>query len=107
MFLSVSLIQSGAASVVALAVILVLTGRLVPRRNLEDVRKDRDARIEEARAEAATWRRAWELERDVRELQAKHIEELLEFGRTTTRVLSALPPVQFPPAGERTPDVVA
>lgn len=99
--------QLTAGVLVALVVLLVLTGRLVPRRVVEDTRADRDARIAEARAEAATWREAWELEHQVRLVQAKHVEALLEVGRTTTHVLSALPTPTTAAPGERTPDVVA
>jgi hypothetical protein len=78
---------------VGLVILLLFTGRIVTRKQLQDVREDRDARVREARAESAAWQRAWELERDARRVQSTHIEELLEVGRATSKFLNALPAV--------------
>lgn len=93
MFFDATTLQVSAAALVTLVVILVLTGRLVPRRVVEDLRSDRDAQLAAARAEAATWQRAYEIEQHARRVQAEQIEALLEVGRTTSRVLGVLPAV--------------
>lgn len=46
----------GATGILAAVVFMILTGRLVPRKVLEDVRADRDARL----AEAAYWHTAFQ-----------------------------------------------
>lgn len=80
-------------AIIGVILMLFFTGQLVTRKALQDVRDDRDARVREARAEAAAWQRAWELERDARRVQSTHIEELLEVGRTTSALINALPSV--------------
>lgn len=94
----------GPDTLIALVIVLFFTGRIVTRKQLQDLRDDRDARLREARAEAAAWQRAWETERDARRVQSAHIDELLDVGRATSKLLNALPSV----AAERErPDVVA
>lgn len=64
---------------IGLIVVLVLTGWLVPRRLLQD-----------ARRESQEWRRAWELERQAREQLIEHAQLAVETARTTTAVLEAV-----------------
>ncbi|HWU22990.1 MAG TPA: hypothetical protein VN088_15750 [Nocardioides sp.] len=64
---------------IALIVILVLTGWLVPRRLLQD-----------ARRESERWRQAYELERRAREQLLDHAQLAVETARTTTAVLEAV-----------------
>jgi hypothetical protein len=63
-----------------LAVLLVLTGRLVPRRTLVD-------KI----AEAERWREAYEHAEEARAEQAEQIGELVELARTTHAAIASLP----------------
>ncbi|MBS2962588.1 hypothetical protein KGA66_05985 [Actinocrinis puniceicyclus] len=76
----ISLWQASAGSLLAIVVLLILTGRLVPYRMLRD-----------ARAEADRWRSAYELEREARERLAIHAAAGIEAARTATAVLTALP----------------
>lgn len=92
MFGGFSLWQASAGGLLAVVVLLILTGRLVPYRLLKDVR-----------AEAERWRQAYELERDARQRLAEHAEAGIEAARTTTAVLRALPA----PAAEGDPDASA
>lgn len=64
--------QFSAGALVGFIVILVLTGRLVPRRNLEDVCKERDS-----------WRQA-------AEERSAQLSRALESGDLATRALDAL-----------------
>lgn len=68
-----------APALVGLAVLMLLTGRIVPRATLQD-----------ARAEASNWREAYELEREARSALQQQNGELLELAKTSTSVLTAL-----------------
>lgn len=88
-----SIAQASAGALVALVCYLVLTGRLVSRRVLKDLRADHEAALSRAVAEAATWREAYSASEAARRLEAAHVGELLEGVRTTSRVLTQLPAV--------------
>lgn len=87
----ISITQGGAAALLAVFVLLVLLGRLVPLRTLEARLKDRDEQLQAERAEKNTWRATAERESAARlALQAQN-GELLELARTAGHVLTALP----------------
>jgi hypothetical protein len=75
-----TIVPVSAGALVAIVVVLVLTGNLVPRRTLMD-----------ARAEAERWMHAWQLEHEARQRYLEHAEAGLEAARTTTAVLQSLP----------------
>lgn len=84
------LMQGGAWTIVTLVVLLILRGNLVSRAVLEDVRKDRDARVAEILAEKNTWREAHR-ESEAARLEAQsQVGELLELSRTADHVLRSL-----------------
>jgi hypothetical protein len=72
----------GGPSLLALTVILILTGRLVPRKNLKDMERDRDL-----------WREAYNVSEQSRRLEAEHTGQLLEAARASAMVLRSLPAV--------------
>lgn len=72
--------QGGAAGLLCLVVVMVLTGRLVPRSALEDARADRDY-----------WRAAHAEEVSARQAERGLTNELLEVARTADHVLASLP----------------
>lgn len=74
----------GSAGLLAVVVIMILTGRLVPRSTLDDLRADKNAQIE-------TWKTAYERAMAGEEQQRSHVRTLLEANRTTTQVIQALP----------------
>lgn len=74
----------GATGLLAGVVILVLTGRLVPRSVLDDLRTDKDKQIE-------IWRTAYETSMNAQDVQREHISALLDAARTTTHVIQTLP----------------
>lgn len=84
------LVQGSAAGALIFVVLAIVTGRLVPRRSLEDVREDRDKRLGEANARGDEWRAAYQAENARNDLQGKHIEQLLEMSRTTNALLESL-----------------
>lgn len=88
--LGISVAQGGAAAILALVVLFILLGRLVPRSVLEDVRKDRDARVTEILAERDTWRNAHRESESARLEAQAQVGELLELSRTAEHVLRAI-----------------
>lgn len=74
----------GAGAILAVGLWLIMTGRLVPRATLDDVRADRDSRLAEIRAETDAWRTA-------AETSLRQVTELMEQGRTTVALLEAIP----------------
>lgn len=74
----------GATGILALVIVMILRGSLVPRRNLDDLRVDKDAQI-------STWKTAYEQAMAVQDAQRQQLSALLEANRTTTRVIQALP----------------
>ncbi len=69
----------GAGGLLTLFVLAILTGRLVPRRNIEDVLHDRDE-----------WRAAHRISESARAEQQAQVDELLEHARTTDAVLRSI-----------------
>ncbi len=90
-------LQGGFATLVALGVYLVFTGKLVPRSTLKDLRQDRDDRVAEARAETTVWREAYESSKRANEALAIQLNQMLEVGHTANRVLQSLPGPPKPP----------
>jgi hypothetical protein len=84
-------LQLSAATILAVVILLILTGRLVPRRQVEDLREDRELRIREISAERDTWRVVAEREAAARAQSQESTMELLELSRTAVHLLSALP----------------
>lgn len=74
----------GATGLLAVVVIMILTGRLLPRTPVDERLADKDRQIE-------TWKAAYDRALEVQDVQREHISELLEATRTTTRVVQALP----------------
>ncbi|MEU1099355.1 hypothetical protein [Streptomyces sp. NPDC005877] len=89
--MGINLAQGGAVGILALVVMMVLLGRLVPRSVLEDVRADRDARVAEMTAERDTWRAAHIESEAARRIAQGQVGELLELSRTADHLLRSLP----------------
>ena len=68
-----------APALLGLAVLLLLVGRIVPKRTLDD-----------KAAEAEKWREAYETERESRQQVESHYMELQELAKTTHAVLVAM-----------------
>lgn len=74
----------GATGLLAGVVILILTGRLLPKSSVDERVSDKDEQI-------ASWKKAYESALAVQDVQRAHITELLDATRTTTNVIQALP----------------
>lgn len=69
----------GPSGLLAILILLILTGRLVPRRTMEDALHDRDE-----------WRTAHRISEAARVELAEQVGELLEQGRTTNAFMQAI-----------------
>ncbi|MGW5711534.1 hypothetical protein ACWF8U_00635 [Streptomyces olivaceus] len=76
----INIVDGGSVALLAVVVLMVLTGRLVPRRTYDDLKEERD-----------TWRAAHATSEEARRLERDQTRELLELSRTADRVLTALP----------------
>lgn len=74
----------GAGGLLAVVIFMILTGRLVPRSHLDDMRTDKDKQID-------MWRTAYETAMEGQTVQRDHITALMDANQTTTRVIQALP----------------
>lgn len=88
----VNVAQGGAVAVLVIVVLLILFGRLLPRKSVSDVLADRDRQIAALRAERDTWRTAHEESEKARMVEREQSAEALELARTTVQLLGALPP---------------
>lgn len=84
------LLPGGAGAIVTLIVLLILKGHLVSRAVLEDVRKDRDARIAELATERDMWREAHRESEAARIEAQRQVGELVELARVADHVLRAM-----------------
>ncbi len=80
--MGVDIAQGGAVALLALVVLMVLRGYLVPRKTYDDLLKERD-----------TWREAHTVSEAARALERAQTKELLELSRTSAHALQALPRV--------------
>lgn len=74
----------GAGGLLAVVIFMILTGRLIPRNQVDDLRTDKDQQIE-------IWKAAYEKAMEGQVVQREHIRALMEANETTTRVIQALP----------------
>lgn len=78
--MGIDIAQGGAVALLTLVVLMVLTGRLVPRKTYDDLLKERD-----------TWREAHTVSEAARTSERTQTQELLELSRTSAHALQALP----------------
>ncbi|MGW1389455.1 hypothetical protein [Streptomyces griseoluteus] len=79
-FFGINPSDAGLGALLTLVVLLILTGRLVPRRTHEDALSDRD-----------TWRTAFLESEAARKVEHEQVEELLEMAKLGGHILAALP----------------
>jgi hypothetical protein len=72
--------DAGLGALLTLVILLILTGKLVPRRTHEDVITDRD-----------NWRQAYLESEKARKVEHEQTGELLEMARLGGHILTALP----------------
>jgi hypothetical protein len=97
--------QISAGVVVFIVVIMVLTGRLVPKRQLDDLREDRDARVAAAEHRAELFQAAYEAAVQSRRAADTHVTQLMETAIVTKDVLkSVIPAAELPEARSHATD---
>ncbi len=74
----------GATGLLAVVVILVLTGRLLPKTGVDERMADKDKQID-------TWRAAYEKALEVQDVQRTLLTAMTEANQTTRNVIQALP----------------
>lgn len=82
---------AGPGAMLTLVIVAIVKGMLVPRSVLEDVRKDRDARLQEVQAVADMWKEAFQESDKRSSILAEQNRELLQQGRTTNSLIAAIP----------------
>jgi hypothetical protein len=78
--LGIDIAQGGAVALLTLVVLMVLTGRLVPRRTYDDMKEDRN-----------DWRTAHNKIAGALDDAVRQISELTELSRTGVHLLDSLP----------------
>lgn len=90
-FSKLPLASGSATALLGLVVLLFLLGRIIPRSHLEDVRADRDKRLEEKQREADLWKSAYITEVGANRELSNQVTTLMEYARTADHVLRSLP----------------
>lgn len=83
-------VQGGAVGLLAMVVVAVLVGRLVPRKVLDDTRADRDSRLADEKARGDEWRAAALAQDERNDVQGQQLAQLLDATRTTNALIEGL-----------------
>lgn len=78
--MGINIAQGGAVALLAVVVLMVLTGRLIPRRTYDDLKEERD-----------TWRTAHTQSEVARTEERDQNRQLMELAHTAGHVLDSLP----------------
>lgn len=74
----------GAAGLLAAAVLMILTGKLLPKASVDERLADKDRQID-------TWRAAYERSLEIQDEQRKQLTAMVTANETATKVLQAIP----------------
>lgn len=88
--LGLNVAQGGAVALIGFVALLIFRGNLVPRSVVDDVRKDRDDRLQSLVAERDAWREAYRVSETARMESQAQVGELLELSRTAEHVLRSI-----------------
>jgi hypothetical protein len=86
----------GFTGLLSFAIFLILTGRLVPKSTVDDLRADNQARIADVREEADSWKDAYLLTERARGEQGSQFSVLLEYAKTADHLIRAMQPPMDP-----------
>lgn len=106
MDLSIAL-PTSAGALVAIVVILILRGDLLTRRMVDRICAIYETRMAEKDQQIALWRTAHDTVKRNNDTLITQLYQSLEIGRTTNRVLEAVPVPQPSPQGEPNGPTVA
>jgi len=79
-----------ASGVLLIVVWMFMTGRIVPAKHLDELRKDRDKILEHKDEEIAWWRGAYQQQAARGDKQEEALRECLEVGRSTLTFMQSL-----------------
>lgn len=83
----------GVSGLLAATVLMVLTGRLLPKASVDDRLADKDRQIE-------TWRTAYERGLEIQAEQRKQLAAMVSANETSLKVLQAIPRAADMAAGD-------
>jgi uncharacterized membrane protein YccC len=83
-------VQGGAVAVLILAVIGILTGRIVPARVVDRLEKLYAAAIDKEKARGDEWRAAAQAQDARNDLLSQQVSQLLDAARTTNALIEGL-----------------
>jgi F0F1-type ATP synthase membrane subunit b/b' len=83
-------IQGGAVGVLFFVILAIVTGRLVPRKTLEDLIAERDAHIAREVARGDEWHRAAEAQDARNDVLSRQVDKLLDSAQTTNALIEGL-----------------
>ena len=89
-FAEIGAADVGFGALVAFAIYLIFTGKLVPRSVVEQIRSDKDRSVQQAVAEASAWKEAYKIEAQSRAELGLQLGELLEVARTSDHLLRSI-----------------
>lgn len=87
----INLAEGGAVALLAIVVLMVLNGRLVPRRTYDDLKEERDS-----------WRTAHTISEQARMEAIAQSGELIELSRTGVHLMDSLPRGEVTADGDQT-----
>lgn len=82
--------EGGPVALISFLVVLMFLGKIRPEKAIQEVRADRDARLEELRSLTTHWREAYLISESARMELASSIDQLVELARTNEALLRAL-----------------
>ena len=83
-------VQGGAVTVLILAVIGILTGRIVPGRTVDRLDKVYSDQLEKEKARGDEWRAAAQAQDTRNDLLSQQVAQLLDAARTTNALIEGL-----------------
>ena len=80
----------GPTGLLAVAVVLVLTGKLIPSKTSRLAHEAFERENDRLQEEVREWRQAYRTVEEAQRMSARQLEEMLEYARATDAVLRAL-----------------
>lgn len=78
------------SGLLGLTIFMILTGRLLPSRIVQQIREDREERVAEVKEREETWRAAYQVSELARDKEADFRNTFIEVAKTMNTLLVAL-----------------
>lgn len=89
-WIGLPIVQGGFMVVTIFVILMMITGRLLPRSYVADLREGDKVTIERQREEIVEWRRAWIAADLAKRELANQVSELTETGKITVQLLQSV-----------------